>query len=469
MKRRERAFTLLELLVAMGILVALGTALMVILRGGLAVWTQGEARRESSQLAQTIFATLREDIQSATVYRQALGRSGKVDARMVCDFDSLNIQQDKKTERIIRQRLFLVRTIKAESENPVTGIAGTSLDAAGYVDFHADREEALSQNLRATGGLMEVAYIIGKGQPQTLYRLVRSPVAGPFSLFQFDRLPGRRVDARRDRILTAFQQNLLKLNGVKKIRRDGQRIVLFSDGKYPQDSIFQELETKDWNKKFQDALDAEDLDLVVHEGISNQDLQHTDHDAKLSTWGKPLASDVLFLGFEFWHQYSKAWIVQQEPRFEGRKEHGSLDYWDSTRGMLKPQVDRGQFTLFKGAGSLNDPKDDILPQKVRVTLVVREDPKAGTETSLLTNVDESATEISIATPGRAPKAPGYVLIDNEWIRYSEVRRNTLVVDENGRGARGTTPAAHVSGQSAIFGRQFRTVIVVPGYVEDWSD
>ena len=120
-RRIRAAFTLLELLVAMGIMIALGAALMVILRGGLSTWTTGEARRESSQIAQVVFAALREDLQSATIYRQRLGKTGPVTTRFICDFDQVQRRRGDAVVGTVRQRLFLVRTIKAESENPVTG------------------------------------------------------------------------------------------------------------------------------------------------------------------------------------------------------------------------------------------------------------------------------------------------------------------------------------------------------------
>lgn len=471
------AFTLLELLVAMGIMIALGTALMLVLRGGLNTWTTGEARRESSQIAQVVFGALREDLQSATVYRQKSGKSSnKVNTRFLCFEDINSTVQGKDVIESYRQQLFLVRTIKAESENPVTGSAGSVLNAQGIVDLHADKDQALERDLRATGGLMEVGYARGFYDSKTLYRMVRSPIGGEDSLFDYPNLPVQiDYDANedgvddREAVVEIYRERLLALEGVKVIRRANSKIYLHTDGSVDKDTIFQQLETMDWYKgKFQDDMDKEEMDIDVIVGADEISVGAAIQDTKLNTWGKPLASNVLFLGYEFWHDYTAGWNERERP-FEGRRVHGAINYWDSTRGFLNPRVENGYFTLFKGTGSQADPTDDILPARVRITLVLEEPSRAGTETELLTDITESSDTFTIREPGRAPKAPGHILIENEWIRYSEINGDEVTVDANGRGARGTIATAHSSGQPALLGRQYQVVIPIPGYSEDWND
>ncbi|MDF1661515.1 MAG: type II secretion system protein [Planctomycetota bacterium] len=467
---QRAAFTLLELLVAMGIMIALGTALMLVLRGGLSTWTTGEARRESSQIAQVVFGALREDLQSTTIYRQKSGKSSNVvNTRFLCIEDINRTTQGKDVIESYRQQLFLVRTIKAESENPVTGTAGSVLNAQGIVDLHADKAEALERDLRATGGLMEVGYARGFKDSKTLYRMVRAPIGGDQSLFGYPNLPVQFDDPAREQVVADYQERLVALEGVKSVRRANAKIYLHTDGSVDRDTIFQQLETMDWYKgKFQEDMDREEMDLDVIVGADEVSVEAATKDTKLETWGKPLASNVLFLGYEFWHDYTVGWNEQERP-FEGRREHGAIPYWDSTRGFVNPRVDNGFFTLFKGAGSQNDPTDDVLPARVRITLVLEEPSRAGTETELLTDITDSSDTFTIREPGRAPKAPGHILIENEWIRYSEINGDEITVDTGGRGARGTIPTAHSSGQPALLGRQYQVVIPIPGYSEDWND
>jgi type II secretory pathway pseudopilin PulG len=468
----KAGFTLLELMVSMGIMIALGASLMIVLRGGLNTWTTGEARRESSQIAQVVFSALREDLQCATIHRQRLGKTGPVDGRMISDFDQAQKRRGSAVINTMRQRLFLVRTIKAESENPITGNAGSSLNATGVVDLHDDKAESLYRELKSTGGLMEVGYVMGVGNTRVLYRMVRSPIGGDHSLFNYDVLPDQLQDELRDKIVDKYKVKFAGLEGIKFVRRAGPKIILHTDGSLDRDTIFESLEKLEWYKgELQDDLDKEDMDVDVMEGATQEAIANAIKDTKLSTWGKPLASKILFLGFEYWHEYTKSWDeeVEDSKRFEGRREHGAISYWDSTRGILQPQVPQGHFTLFKGAASRNKAEDDVLPARVRVTLVIAEPARAGTESELLTDIDAASETFKIREPGRAPTAPGYILIEDEWVRFSEINGNQITVDSNGRGARGTTATGHVSGQPAVFGRQFRLVIPIPGFSEDWSD
>src|SRR5690606_25873194 len=140
-------FTLIEILVATGILVTLGTALLVILRGGLEVWRRTEARRESYDQAQAILLQLREDLTAAIApHRTPVRGLGDVEARLWCEPPPT--------------RLFLVRAPTGESEHPITGHAGSTIAADAVIDMRDDLEEAREARLRATGGALEVAWVL---------------------------------------------------------------------------------------------------------------------------------------------------------------------------------------------------------------------------------------------------------------------------------------------------------------------
>lgn len=468
LRSQKRAFTLIELVVSMGIFAMLGAALMLVLRGGLATWNKGEARRESSQVAQSIFTMLREDFQSVTIYRQRLGKSGLVETKLLCDFEIAHATYGGASIQTYRQRLFLTRSLKAESENAVTGLAGTALHATGYVDFHNDSQEALSQNLRATGGLMEVAYLRAGQHSDVLYRAVRSPIGGPLTVFNWDGLPTSRIDPERRGLFEQLQPSLSKIAGVKVVHRSKGKIILYHVGSNTNSGILRLAHEEPKYRELKAALDKQEMSLEACELASGTSIESLNQDLRCQTWAQPVATNVLFFGLEFWHERTGSW---DSKRFidRGDADLGPLDYWDSTRGILNDESDSKAYKLFRFAASEHEPRDDVLPRRVRVTLVIREHASAGTETELLSDVSATDDEISMAAPGRAPAAPGYVRLGHEWIKYEAVVGNSLTVASKGRGARGTTAASHPAGSEVIFGRVFRAVVEIPAYVENWDD
>ena len=385
---RRRSFTLLELLVAMGILLALGTSLMLVLRGGLSTWRRGEARRESYDAAQAVLRQLREDLRSALPpHASPLGRLGEVEARLVADVDP-----DLQPGEPLRPRLFLVRSIKAESEHPVTGLAGSAIAADGVLDYRGDLEEARESRLRATGGAMEVAWVLGRDA--VLWRGVRSPIGPPGSLFA--------------------------------------------------------------------EQDAYELALTAAEAASDPD-----RPALL----RPFARDVIHLGLRFWSQYTTSWSLAHPCRRElfEREQSGPLEYWDSTRAMIAaPEgLKEREFATWVGAASLGDARDDMFPLKVMIELTLREHPAAGSSTFLLAPVSASDKELRVQDPGRLAPDGGWVLIEREWIEYSEVNGRSVTVTR--RGGRGSVAAAHEAQSEVVFGRSFTTVVALPAAREDWGD
>lgn len=167
----QRSFSLLEVLVAMSILVVLGTALMLILRGGLATWRKSEAKREAYDRGQAVLLQLRDDFTNILAPTESpLPGVGETETRLVCERD-----EDGRT------RLFLVRSLKAEAEHPITGHAGSTIAGDATLDQRNDLMEARQSRLRATGGAMEVAWVLGADG--VLYRGIRSPIGPPESLF----------------------------------------------------------------------------------------------------------------------------------------------------------------------------------------------------------------------------------------------------------------------------------------------
>ena len=127
----QKGFTLLEVLVAMSILVVLGTALMLILRGGLRTWRQSEAKREAYDRGQSVLLQLRDDFANLLAPSESpLPGLGETESRLMCERD-----QEGRT------RLFLVRSLKAEAE---LGRAKDESGALGGPELIESRQRILT-------------------------------------------------------------------------------------------------------------------------------------------------------------------------------------------------------------------------------------------------------------------------------------------------------------------------------------
>jgi prepilin-type N-terminal cleavage/methylation domain-containing protein len=135
-----------------------------------------------------------------------------------------------------------------------------------------------------------------------------------------------------------------------------------------------------------------------------------------------LARDVIHLGFEFWtapNGGSGQW----------------LDRWDSTRG-LDPE-----FALHV-PGSDQDPRDDVWPWAVRLTITIRNGVRR--PATLQREVGANDRELSLSTtegfPSPDEPGQGYLKLGNEWIEVDRYRGDVVYVRR--RGARGTTAQNH---------------------------
>ena len=184
------------------------------------------------------------------------------------------------------------------------------------------------------------------------------------------------------------------------------------------------------------------------------------------------ADGILYLGFKFWTQYTNTWKSQYWPLIDpmpGEKS-GPAFWWDSTRSKIPPfQLEDREFTTYLDGSSQYNSEDDIFPRAIRIVLVVSEgdnDAKA----RLTRDINEESSRIPIDNTGlfsRSSEYP-YVKIDDEWICYSQVGRDELVLDEYGRGARFTYPQAHSRGTVVRVGRTFSLIVWLPGGREDWN-
>lgn len=163
---RRDAFTLLEILIAMGIFVILGAALVTILRQGLRLWRTGEEAMRSHETAHFILSQMREDLANTFT-----GTGGAFQVEFFCEFEPRNEERG-----VQRQVLRFVRTRKGESQHPIASLGGTSLAGDAHYDHFDDAAEMAAARLKAGTGLEEVAYLMDPDPDSTLLRRgVRSP------------------------------------------------------------------------------------------------------------------------------------------------------------------------------------------------------------------------------------------------------------------------------------------------------
>lgn len=172
--KREQGLTLIEILVALGIFIMLGSSLVMFLRDGISTWRIGEVRREGYERAEAILNPICDDIRAVFSDSDPGPGGGLVEVLFLCDRDSFQ-----------RPRLRLVRALDDETRNPVSRIAGSLTGGLADIDYRNDAMEARLGVLRAPGGLAEVCYQLGpeKGS-EVLWRGFKSPVGGDGTLFE---------------------------------------------------------------------------------------------------------------------------------------------------------------------------------------------------------------------------------------------------------------------------------------------
>ncbi len=400
--RMDAGHTLMEVLVALGVFVFLGSALIAFLSQGVGVWHLAEERGRIYERARAILDTAAEDLRSLSSDVRAEGTGFWV--RLICDRDPRG-----------RQRLRFVKTLPGETSDPIALHGGEYLARADsrHYDHHADALDVERGRLLAPAGYQEVLYTVhenpadaaGDGSGgDTLWRGVRSPIGGVGSLF---------TDSNIEEEVKPKSTTGASSSGGDKAK-DGAR-----------------------------------------------------RRSKISGVAQPLAGGVLYFGVRFWTPYTNTWddahpaMIRPGPG----KPSGPTSYWDSTRAILRTTGKAGELRWSRIEGSIDDPLDDIFPERVEITLVLAGSPEL--EPIYLTrNVTSGDKSIPVSSAVGLP-AEGpfrYVRVDDEWIRYEKIEGDTLVLGSRGeRGARETAAEKHSSGARVLVGTSFRRVVEVPTY------
>lgn len=174
-------------------------------------------------------------------------------------------------------------------------------------------------------------------------------------------------------------------------------------------------------------------------------------------FARPVAKDVLYLGFEFWGGRERGSSLTVPLPGKGRR---TLRIWDSTRGLFR------FFPYYRGRGSVNDPRDDVFPRLIRVTLTVDIPLPRCVHTQL---TEPMAVEDMVAKVESTRGFPeggtdrSYILIAGEWMHYSDLKSEKFIIDR--RGARGTV-AKDISEEEVVrTGVTFQRVVYLPNHRE----
>ncbi|GMV83746.1 MAG: hypothetical protein AMXMBFR7_49300 [Planctomycetota bacterium] len=178
----------------------------------------------------------------------------------------------------------------------------------------------------------------------------------------------------------------------------------------------------------------------------------------------PMVEDCLYLGFDYWGQFTTTW-KEQPPRSQIR---GPEKIWDSTRGINAPPLNKFVLARAPDLLSENDPSDDVFPRLVRITLTVDAALPGAIHTELVETVSSDDGMLYVEHTEGFPDggtSQSYLKIGNEWVRYKERREDAFVAEE--RGARNTIRADHLAGATIRVGRTFHRTVFIPGFREDW--
>ena len=408
-RRGTGGYTLLEVVIAVGILTLLGSGLATLLTQGISIWRRAENRGRVYDQARILLERMAEDIRSSVV----LSDSGGGDAwvRFICDEDLQG-----------RQRLRFVRTISAETSDAILRHGGKtlSLKSPAVYDGNNDSKEARHGRLGAPGGLMEVIYLRDPRLSQTyLWRGFRSPVGGMRSLVNKE-VPGEEKLADLADVIIDLEKKAL---GVAMTGEEQETHL---------DREAQALDDFEWN---------------------------------MEQLGRPLTDGVLFLGFSFWGPTTNTWDESEKPLqvVGGRRSSGPLFHWDSTRAILNwTGGDSDEFMFRSSDGSLTDSSDDIFPEQVEITLVLRDDNSESFY--LLDRISKGDQSFRVSKSFSLPEneADRYLLVGGEWMYMRDVNGTRVTIESYGRGRRGTEATSHLQGERVDLGATFRRVVVMPG-------
>ncbi len=409
---RSAGYTLMEIIVATGLLVALGGGLVTLLREGVGIWETASERGRVYEEARAVLDLITEDLRSTAIRAHSSADDSWI--RFLADAVSPETHGKQKSEFRAVQRLRFVRTTGGEMADPILRHGGKKLASRTplYYDGSPLSGAAESGLLRPAAGTMEVLYMLDPRQDsRTLWRAVRAPVGGADSLF---------IDANVAPPLKAVTPPKAPAKPAGSAATSATDPTAKTTAPPPAPPPFY-----------------------------------------LSRFATPVSEQVLYVGFRFWTRSTTTWAETESTSARAATVAvGPSWYWDSTRALLRPK----SRTRTTRTGSVEDASDDVFPEFVEVTLALepKEEVLGPRLTAPMTAQDST---IQLSTPLDLPERAGgnYVLVGNEWIAVERLSGSTLAVRKGGRGVRGSTPSAHSRGTRVRSGIEFRRVVAIPSY------
>lgn len=443
--RRSSAFTLMELLVATGIMAVIGMILVGLLKGGLDLWHRGESNRDVFERAQVVLEMVGRDLETVVVDRGevpplpelkplAPRTSGKalVAEKGLPGRPGLHCGRDRRGRPVLR----LTRAARPEiAPAPAAGPAGSQpktpagrngatepgKDKPGDGADSDPKDKKSGADKKEPDDAKDKEGKNGKEGGGETGKEEDSRNVGPKS----------PADAKE----AAAALALLNAGGLRDLEE-----VLYALDPDPAEGRFYRLHLPG---------------PVVSERAFEEAILGSR--AFFDAAGSEVAHGILYVGYSFWAPGTTTWREEIPPRRSGSRSTGEAGpdlRWDSTR-----LLDR-DFALFLKDAARLPPTNDVLPAMVRVAVTVEADPGRTPAVTLDGGIGAADDqELAVSASAELPDPPDVVRIDDEWIRYSEKSGGTLKIEA--RGARGSARVAHEAGARVRFGRTFETTIAIP--------
>jgi prepilin-type N-terminal cleavage/methylation domain-containing protein len=406
----RRAFTLLEIMIAMSLFTLVGFAVVLLMGSGVDMWIQGTRGSQSEDRREMSLPLLEDDLRMVRIPNSrdripADLKGGKQQQELAAivpknRFTSGYIQYKFGEREIPCRYVSFVRSMQGLGEIEMfAGRAGTNPKGDAYIDGTDDEKEFKENKHRATGGEIEVLWIwLPDGNEPglgTVYRAYRSPVGGKGTLLD----PKNYAD----------RGALMRVINPQPVFQD---VLMF-------DLYFWTQFTTTW--------------------------EYVSGDPRVTS--RTISSET-----------------SQDGLSEGPPPCGPSRSWDSTRGLQV--AGPNAFRLNKTDKSANYAADDIWPRAIRIEFALKE-----MQSELKSSLSASAASFSVHD---AQFATGMGIIYNmlfkvgpEWVRVHERDArdpDTFVL--SGRGERGTVQVNHAADTPVYFGRVYDVTVRMPAFRDD---